>query len=176
MSCKMPPAAWCRKYTLILLIATAPPRPGGVWGGFAWPTSCISNKQSGAGLSPTAAFNPGWAAGPWAGGAEWSGFALFETSAVPGIPSATRGSGAARNCAGAQKSQAAVGARELQRGSEMQPKKQNFRPKPNRPGRGSEQLSSASARHNHQNSGKLFKGGTKRKFKKKKKGGKKKHR
>lgn len=29
MSCKMPPAAWCRKYTLILLIAVPVPHWGG---------------------------------------------------------------------------------------------------------------------------------------------------
>lgn len=100
MSCKMPPAAWSRKYTLILLIAVPVPCCGGIWGGFAWPTSHISNNQArpGLGYLPLWHISPGWTVCCWVGtvGRGWwklSGFALVKTSNVICFPSAMRCSG-----------------------------------------------------------------------------------
>lgn len=70
MSCKMPPAAWCRKYTLILLIAVPVPH----WGGSKDPHREFQAIPSGLGwaglsstMSPGGVRDEGRVKGEWIG-------------------------------------------------------------------------------------------------------------
>lgn len=183
----MPPAAWCRKYTLILLIAVPVPRRGGIRGGFAWPTSRISNIQARgwAGLSPTAVCEPRAAeGGRWAGGGErradlpclkrqMSPSSLRRCDA-PGAPAI----GLEECGVSAFRCGERPGCRryrlDLAKQNKKQPEKQNFgmchfrellprRPglKPNRPGGSTEQPCAALAQHGRQKVGNLLEDGAK---------------
>lgn len=79
MSCKMPPAAWCRKYTLILLIAVPVPHWGRSKAASQDPHHVFQGTEPGLGYPPLWAQNEllseGWREGWW----KVRGFSLLAT-------------------------------------------------------------------------------------------------